>query len=132
MRYLLCLACLRWVYPARADQSATGLASFYAGVPAPAGNLTAAHRSLPFGTMVNVTRLDTGAHVVVRINDRGPFMAGRIIDLSRHAADKLGIISSGLARVRVQVVPAPVKAVRVNRPRPEPRCEPCGLPLLLE
>ncbi len=64
--------------------------------------LTAAHRSLPFGTMVRVTDTRNGHSVVVRINDRGPFVRGRIIDLSPAAAHALGI--SGLAHVNVDVV----------------------------
>lgn len=63
--------------------------------------LTAAHRTLPFGTMVVVTRVDTGQAVIVRINDRGPWVDGRVIDLSRAAAGAIGLIGSGLAEVRV-------------------------------
>lgn len=70
--------------------------------------LTAAHRTLPFGTWVRVTRLDTGDTVIVRINDRGPFIRGRIIDLSRRAAEDIRMISRGVARVRVDVIPVPV------------------------
>ncbi len=67
--------------------------------------LTAAHRSLPFGTMVKVTNLDNGKSVVVRINDRGPWARGRILDLSYAAAQRLGMIGPGTARVRVDVLP---------------------------
>jgi len=67
--------------------------------------------------MVAVTRVDNGAQVVVRINDRGPFLKGRIIDLSRRAAEQLGMIGRGLARVRIQVIPAPVLAVRMAADR---------------
>lgn len=63
--------------------------------------LTAAHRSLPFGTKVLVENLSNGRTVVVRINDRGPFVGGRIIDLSKAAASQIGMIGSGTARVRV-------------------------------
>jgi len=66
--------------------------------------LTAAHRSLPFGTKVKVKNLDNGKEVVVRINDRGPFKKGRIIDLSYAAAKKVGMIRAGCARVRITVV----------------------------
>lgn len=65
---------------------------------------TAAHRKLPFGTLVRVTSERTGRHVVVRINDRGPFVGGRVIDLSRGAAQKLGMIQSGVERVRLEIV----------------------------
>ena len=68
------------------------------------GKMTAAHRSLPFGTKVRVTRIETGASVVVRINDRGPFKAGRIIDLSKSAARELGIVQVGLAEVKLEPV----------------------------
>jgi rare lipoprotein A len=79
-----------------------GTASFYPGVRA--GEFTAAHRSLPFGTRVRVTRIGTEKSVIVRINDRGPFIAGRIIDVSRRAAEELQMISAGVARVKVEVV----------------------------
>jgi rare lipoprotein A len=63
--------------------------------------LTAAHRSLPFGTKVLVENLTNGRSVVVRINDRGPFIGGRIIDLSKAAADSIGMIDAGTAKVRI-------------------------------
>ena len=66
--------------------------------------LTAAHRTLPFGTRVLVTNLDNGQSVVVRINDRGPFHGNRVIDVSTAAARVLGLISSGVARVRLDVI----------------------------
>jgi rare lipoprotein A len=66
--------------------------------------LTAAHRSLPFGTKVKVTNMRNGKSVVVRINDRGPFVHGRLIDLSFGAAKAVGLTSSGVARVKVVVV----------------------------
>ena len=66
--------------------------------------LTAAHKSLPFNTMVKVTNLDNGKSVVVRINDRGPFVAGREIDVSKAAASKLGMLSEGVARVSLQIL----------------------------
>jgi rare lipoprotein A len=86
----------------------SGIASIYSGgrtangENASAGGLTAAHRSLPFGTMVRVTNSSTGRSVVVRINDRGPFVRGRIIDLTPAGARALGF--SGLANVSVDVV----------------------------
>lgn len=66
--------------------------------------MTAAHRSLPFGTEVRVTNQDNGRSVVVRINDRGPFIGGRIIDLSAGAAQAIGMIGSGVAPVTVEVL----------------------------
>ena len=89
---------------ARADQ--VGHASWYAlhsrtasGEQMVPGELTAAHRSLPFGTRVLVENLTNGR--VVRINDRGPFVGGRIIDLSKAAAESIGMLGSGTAKVRV-------------------------------
>ena len=67
--------------------------------------LTAAHKTLPFGTVVTVTHLGNGRSVTVRINDRGPFVKQRIIDLSRAAARKLGMVEAGVARVRVEARP---------------------------
>ena len=61
--------------------------------------LTAAHRTLPFGTKLKVTNQKNGKTVIVRINDRGPFIKGRVIDLSKAAANKLGFISSGVANI---------------------------------
>jgi rare lipoprotein A len=78
-------------FPSKAQD---GLASFYN-----AGGLTAAHRSLPFGSRVQVTNLRTGKTIIVRINDRGPFVRGRIIDLSKRAAHAIGISSVGPVRV---------------------------------
>ena len=69
--------------------------------------MTAAHRTLPFGTIVRVVDLDTGKSVVVRINDRGPFVEGRIIDLSYAAAVELGMVKKGLARVGIQILKWP-------------------------
>ncbi len=66
--------------------------------------MTAAHRTLPFGTRVLVTSAATGRSVTVTINDRGPFVKGRIIDLSRGAASALGITGAGVARVSVSVI----------------------------
>jgi rare lipoprotein A len=88
-----------------------GLASFYfhgektaSGEPFDSKALTGAHRTVPFGTMVRVTMLKTGKQVTVRINDRGPFVKGRIIDVSRHAAEVLGMVGAGLATVKVEIV----------------------------
>lgn len=95
-----------------------GRASYYAdalagrrtasGEPYEPAALTAAHRSLPFGTVVRVTRLDTGASVVVRINDRGPFGSRtRIVDLSRAAAEALGMVRRGIVEIRLEVLERP-------------------------
>jgi rare lipoprotein A len=66
--------------------------------------MTAAHKTLPFGTRVRVTNGNTGRSAVVTINDRGPYVAGRVIDLSKAAASSVGMIGSGLARVRMEVL----------------------------
>jgi rare lipoprotein A len=93
-----------------AASAQSGIASVYAynggrtasGERMTNGALTAAHRTLPFGTMVRVTNARTGRSVVVRINDRGPFVRGRVIDLSPAAARELGF--SGVANVTLDVV----------------------------
>jgi rare lipoprotein A len=91
-----------------AASAQSGVASVYwggrtaNGEQARASGLTAAHRSLPFGTLVRVTNDSTGRSVVVRINDRGPFVAGRVIDVTPAAAHELGF--SGLAHVTLDVV----------------------------
>jgi rare lipoprotein A len=92
----------------------TGLASWYGpefhGRPTSnheifnMNDMTAAHPTLPFGTYVNVVNLDNGRTTVVRINDRGPFVGGRIIDLSYAAARVLGMVGPGTARVRLEVL----------------------------
>ncbi|GEP95167.1 septal ring lytic transglycosylase RlpA family protein [Chitinophaga cymbidii] len=64
--------------------------------------MTAAHKTLPFGTKVRVTNLSNGRSIKVRINDRGPFVAGRIIDLSKKAARKLGMLNDGVVNVKVR------------------------------
>ena len=66
--------------------------------------ISAAHKTLPFGTIVRVVDLDTARSIVVRINDRGPFIEGRIIDLSKGAAEKLGIVDKGIAHVGLRIV----------------------------
>ena len=68
------------------------------------GTMTAAHRTLPFGTRVRVTNLWNGRKAVVRINDRGPFAGDRVIDLAHGAASELGLTSSGIAQVRLEVL----------------------------
>lgn len=73
--------------------------------------LTAAHRELPFGSRVRVLNLDNGRETQVRINDRGPFARGRVIDLSRAAAREIGMLASGTARVRVEVLGARAPAL---------------------
>jgi rare lipoprotein A len=69
-----------------------------------ADQLTAAHKTLPFGTVLKVTNLENGKAVTVRINDRGPFVENRIIDLSRAAAERIGMTGTGVARVRLRII----------------------------
>ena len=69
------------------------------------GTFTAAHRTLPFGTLLRVTNLANGRSTVVRINDRGPFHGGRVIDLAHGAASELGVVASGTAPVRLERLP---------------------------
>jgi rare lipoprotein A len=89
----------------------SGMASYYwqgtrtaSGARFNPNGLTAAHRSLPFGTRVRVTNLNNGRSVTVTINDRGPFIKGRVIDLSRGAAQRIGMTGAGVARVSYAVV----------------------------
>lgn len=103
--------------PARAGITETGIASWY-GIPyhgrqTASGEvydmyqLTAAHRQLPFQTWVEVENLTNGRRVEVRINDRGPFVGGRIIDLSQTAANRIGMLGPGTAHVRLTVIARP-------------------------
>ena len=109
---LICRVCLlisviTFSSPLRAETQ-TGIASVYSNEPTANGEyaypsrFTAAHRTLPFGTFVEVTNLKTGRSVIVRINDRGPFIAGRIIDLTPAGAKAIG--SDGLAPVALTVL----------------------------
>jgi len=104
------------IAPRRHETTATqtGTASYYArdfqgrrtasGEKYDERDLTAAHRGLPFGTRVRVTHLANDRQVVVRVNDRGPYARGRIVDLSRRAARELGLVGTGTAKVRLEVL----------------------------
>ena len=104
-----------WYYPReQPDYDETGIASWYGpsfygkrtanGEIYNAGDLTAAHRTLPMPVNVRVTNLENGRSIIVRVNDRGPYAKGRIIDLSERAATLLGYIQAGTARVRVTYI----------------------------
>ena len=99
---------------ATAAYAESGIASVYSGGDTASGErenssaLTAAHRTLPFGTMVQVTNKNNGRSVTVRINDRGPFTLGRVIDLTSAGAGQLGM--SDLAPVDLNVLSVPVKS----------------------
>jgi peptidoglycan lytic transglycosylase len=94
-----------------------GLASWYgshwhgkktaSGKPFNMRGYTAAHRSLPLGTVAKVTNLENGKGVIVKINDRGPYIKGRIIDLSHAAARSIGLLKGGTVKVKVQVIAMP-------------------------
>ena len=96
------------------DSHETGTASWYGnefhGRPTASGEIydeygmTAAHKGLPLGTVVKVTNLANGKSVDLRINDRGPFVRGRIIDVSRRAAEELGFLAEGTTEVRIDVI----------------------------
>lgn len=111
--------------PAKIGATETGIASWYGepynGRRTSSGEifdmqqLTAAHRSLPFQTWVEVTDLDNGKKVSVRIIDRGPFVKGRVIDLSLAAARKIEMVGPGTARVKLKVI-APPKAISSSPP----------------
>lgn len=87
-----------------------GVASFYSDTETASGEkfdkneLTAAHPSLPFGTRLRVTDVSSGRFVTVRVNDRGPFVRGRVVDISPSAAEALGMVDRGVANVRLDVV----------------------------
>jgi len=88
--------------------------------------LTAAHRTLEFGTRVRVTNLVNLKSVIVTINDRGPFVRGRIIDLSRSAASALGFVQNGIARVRVEPITLATALSKPPRPRPTVKAGPAA------
>ncbi len=116
MLLLLLFSCHRKSTPTVSNGSCndTGNASYYAAkfVGRPTANgeifdntkLTAAHKTLAFGTKVRVTNLSNGKSVIVRINDRGPFIAGRIIDLTEAAAKKLDMLKKGVQKVKVECI----------------------------
>jgi rare lipoprotein A len=114
--------------PAKIGSTETGIASWYGvpyhGRPTASGEifdmdkLTAAHRALPFETWVQITNLSNGKQVDVRITDRGPFVRGRIIDVSMAAARQIDMVRAGTARVRLKVINAPVNASLVTAEAP--------------
>jgi rare lipoprotein A len=114
-----------WYYPAE-DYSydETGIASWYGpnfhgkftanGEVYDQNDVTAAHRTLPMPSIVRVTNLENGRSLVVRVNDRGPYVHNRIIDLSRRSAQLLGVIDKGTAKVRVQIMPDDSRALALQ------------------
>ncbi|WP_284735937.1 septal ring lytic transglycosylase RlpA family protein [Dongia deserti] len=133
-----------WYYP-KVDYkySETGIASWYGpgfhgkytanGEIYDENGLTAAHRTLPLPSMVRVTNLENGRSIQVRVNDRGPFAAGRIIDMTRRGAQLLGFIDRGTARVRVDIMPEESQQLAALASRqggdqlpPPPKAAPAG------
>ncbi|MEM6343322.1 MAG: septal ring lytic transglycosylase RlpA family protein [Bacteroidota bacterium] len=108
------LGCMMLMLTLLSAQTESGEASYYAdsfqgkptasGEPYDRNKLTAAHRTLPFGTRLKVTRTDNGKSVVVKVNDRGPHKAGRVVDLSYAAAAQVGLVRDGVAPVKIEVV----------------------------
>jgi rare lipoprotein A len=96
---------------AQISPTSYGIASFYSDDQLTANGekfnpkaMTAAHPTLPFGTRLRVTNLATGRFVTVRINDRGPYVHGRVVDVSVSAAESLGIVDRGIAKVKLDVI----------------------------
>ncbi len=117
-----------WYYPREdPDYDVTGIASWYGsafhgkatanGETYDMNSLTAAHKTLPMPSSVRVTNLENGRSMVLRVNDRGPFVHGRIIDVSRRAAQLLGFQKSGIAKVRVAVLQAGGKRFIADKPK---------------
>jgi rare lipoprotein A len=97
--------------PAATETASHGIASYYwqgtktaSGEKFNTNDLTAAHPTLPFGTRLRVTNVSSGQSVTVRVNDRGPFVHGRVVDVSYAAAEELGMVGGGIAKVKLDVV----------------------------
>ena len=110
-RIILSVILLAVTIAAPAKAFTTGVASYYKSGRVTANGeafkpmgLTAAHRKLPFGTFLKVTNLRSGKSVIVRVNDRGPFIKGRILDLSLGAAKVIGLTNSGVAKISYTIV----------------------------
>ena len=110
-KLIVAVAALFFVFHSVSEAGVVGMASYYKSGKRTANGerfnpygLTAAHKKLPFGTRLKVTNLRTGKSVVVRINDRGPFIRGRVIDLSLGAARIIGLHRSGVAKISYTVL----------------------------
>ncbi len=130
MRYLIQFSfMLLFTIQAAFAQAEYGMASIYSdqyqGSKTASGEtydmslLTAAHKTLPFGTVVRVTRLDNRESVAVRINDRGPFVKGRIIDLSKNAAKRINLTDIGTVKVKVEVIRSDEEPATIAEPTKE-------------
>ena len=114
MAIILCLCGCCCLFGTRAGAAEVGIASYYGdafhGKKTASGEvfdqwkLTCAHRDLPFGTRLKVTNLENKKSVIVRVNDRGPWVSGRIVDLSYAAAKKIGMVTQGLTKVRIEIM----------------------------
>jgi rare lipoprotein A len=114
IRFIISILLTTLFFMTMSGQINEGTASFYHdkfdGQPTASGEiydkneLTAAHRELPFGTMLKVTNLGNKKNIIVKVNDRGPFVKDRLIDLSRSAAEVLGFIDQGMANVKIEVI----------------------------
>jgi rare lipoprotein A len=111
MKFVMSAVVAAFVLWSTPVEAAVGWASYYSCCKLTANGerfnkngFTAAHRSLPFGTKLKVTNLRTGKSVIVRVNDRGPFIKGRLIDLSLGAAKVIGLTKSGVAKVKITVL----------------------------
>jgi len=117
-----------------AQQEEVGIASYYSdkfhGKPTASGELynknamTGAHKTLPFGTVLKVTRMDNGKSVRVKITDRGPFISGRVVEISRAAAEKIGLVKAGVAEVRLDVVKELAAPTVAEKVAPKPIAKP--------
>ena len=114
MVILLCLYSCCCLFGSPAAPTQTGLASYYgadfhgrqtaSGETFDQWKLTCAHRELPFGTRLKVTNIENNKSVIVRVNDRGPWVTGRIIDLSYAAAKKIDMIRKGVTKVKIEII----------------------------
>lgn len=121
-----------------AQQEEVGIASYYSdkfhGKPTASGELynknamTGAHKTLPFGTILKVTRMDNGKSVRVKITDRGPFISGRVVEISRAAAEKIGLVKAGVAEVRLDIVKELAEPAVAERTAPKPAAKPTPAP----
>jgi len=122
MAFVISTAGFNVAYAKYRPQTQTGVASYYGkqfhgrktanGERFNMNRLTAAHRTYPFGTVLQVTNLRNNKRVTVRINDRGPYSGGRVIDLSKQAAHELGFVNSGVTKVKIEVVNGKVSGER--------------------
>lgn len=122
-----------------AQQEEVGIASYYSdkfhGKPTASGELynknamTGAHKTLPFGTILKVTRMDNGKSVRVKITDRGPFISGRVVEISRAAAEKVGLVKAGVAEVRLDIVKELAEPAVAEKVAPKPVAKPKPAPV---